>query len=472
MEPDPRARGSAGLRPGGSARGGPRAGGRAGELHERRAGPFGRRSSRARPGRPSSRPPWWSTSSTATCRRRSRRGPARWGRGWWRVWRSWCARAPAASRSGPASRRRSRRCGGPPLDATPRKVAPGPKHSSSSADTAYMAVSRPVLLALLGLVLATATLFAARGANQSAADPVANAVPAPAPTPVTPGPAKQAKDPDAKTLPRDRPAADRPRADKPAAGQARRSGPHGLHAPARRRARRRGPCSSRPQGRGPVLPSGRRRRCGDRRRRGVAARPQARGRVPRRHPEPGQAIAASSADWAWPRLPPSSSWGQGPRGADRGVRRSGTLRQQVGTPDDRARTGRLPPPAGSREGRRSAAALARSAPAAGSRRPTRRTGPSRFIADVIVELGYVDREQRRRRRAGVPPRGQAHRPGAPRLGRALPRAARPRAGRALRARLRGPVASSSPTSRAVNLISPQAARGSTRCRSASTSPAP
>lgn len=80
-----------------------------------------------------------------------------------------------------------------------------------------MAASRPVLLALLGLVLATATLFAARGANQSAADPVANAVPAPAPTPVTPGPAKQAKDPDAKTLPRDRPAADRPRADKPAA---------------------------------------------------------------------------------------------------------------------------------------------------------------------------------------------------------------------------------------------------------------
>ena len=58
-----------------------------------------------------------------------------------------------------------------------------------------MAVSRPLLLAVLGLVLATATLFAARGANQSAAGTASNAVvPAPAPTPVSPGPAKKAKD--------------------------------------------------------------------------------------------------------------------------------------------------------------------------------------------------------------------------------------------------------------------------------------
>jgi len=59
-----------------------------------------------------------------------------------------------------------------------------------------MAVSRPVLLALLGLVLATATLFAARGASQSAADPAPSAVaPALAPTPVAPGAAGKAKDP-------------------------------------------------------------------------------------------------------------------------------------------------------------------------------------------------------------------------------------------------------------------------------------
>jgi len=53
-----------------------------------------------------------------------------------------------------------------------------------------MAVSRPLLLALLGLVLATATLFAARGASQGAADPLSSAVvpaPTPAPTPVSPG---------------------------------------------------------------------------------------------------------------------------------------------------------------------------------------------------------------------------------------------------------------------------------------------
>ena len=53
-----------------------------------------------------------------------------------------------------------------------------------------MAVSRPLLLVLLGLVLATATLFAARGASQGAADPLSSAVvpaPTPAPTPVSPG---------------------------------------------------------------------------------------------------------------------------------------------------------------------------------------------------------------------------------------------------------------------------------------------
>ncbi|MBA3437676.1 MAG: hypothetical protein H0U14_06730 [Thermoleophilaceae bacterium] len=59
-----------------------------------------------------------------------------------------------------------------------------------------MAVSRPLLLALLGLVLATATLFAARGANQSAADSASTAVaPTPAPTPVSPAPVKKANGP-------------------------------------------------------------------------------------------------------------------------------------------------------------------------------------------------------------------------------------------------------------------------------------
>jgi hypothetical protein len=59
-----------------------------------------------------------------------------------------------------------------------------------------MAVSRPLLLALLGLVLATATLFAARGASQSAAGNASNAaVATPAPTPVSPAPPKKAKDP-------------------------------------------------------------------------------------------------------------------------------------------------------------------------------------------------------------------------------------------------------------------------------------
>ncbi len=72
-----------------------------------------------------------------------------------------------------------------------------------------MAVSRPLLLAVLGLVLAAATLFAARGAHQTAANTTSNAVvPAPAPTPVSPGPAEQAKHrarPDSdKDSPRDR----------------------------------------------------------------------------------------------------------------------------------------------------------------------------------------------------------------------------------------------------------------------------
>jgi len=59
-----------------------------------------------------------------------------------------------------------------------------------------MAVSRPLLLALLGLVLAAATLFAARGASQSAADTASSAVVLPpAATPVSPGPGNKAKDP-------------------------------------------------------------------------------------------------------------------------------------------------------------------------------------------------------------------------------------------------------------------------------------
>jgi len=66
-----------------------------------------------------------------------------------------------------------------------------------------MAVSRPLLLALLGLVLATATLFAARGANQTAADTASNPV-VPAPTPVTPGPSRLAKDPAGAAAKRDK----------------------------------------------------------------------------------------------------------------------------------------------------------------------------------------------------------------------------------------------------------------------------
>ncbi len=68
-----------------------------------------------------------------------------------------------------------------------------------------MAVSRPVLLALLGLVLATTTLFAARGANQTVADPASNAVvPAPAPTPISPGVSKKDKAGDDKAKPQAR----------------------------------------------------------------------------------------------------------------------------------------------------------------------------------------------------------------------------------------------------------------------------
>ncbi len=58
-----------------------------------------------------------------------------------------------------------------------------------------MALSRPLLLVLLGLMLATATLFAARGANQSAADTASSPV---VPTPVSPEPAEKAADHNAK----------------------------------------------------------------------------------------------------------------------------------------------------------------------------------------------------------------------------------------------------------------------------------
>lgn len=54
-----------------------------------------------------------------------------------------------------------------------------------------MAVSRPVLLAIIGLVLTTATLFAARDATQSVADTTA----APVAAPPSPAPGQKAKDP-------------------------------------------------------------------------------------------------------------------------------------------------------------------------------------------------------------------------------------------------------------------------------------
>ncbi len=98
-----------------------------------------------------------------------------------------------------------------------------------------MAVSRPLLLALLGLVLATATLFAARGASQSAADPVSNAVvPAPAPTPVSP--AKDPNDPagPASRTDRSRDGSAKPQAkdDPKPAGERAKPAPNGRNAKA------------------------------------------------------------------------------------------------------------------------------------------------------------------------------------------------------------------------------------------------
>jgi len=52
-----------------------------------------------------------------------------------------------------------------------------------------MAVSRPLLLAVLGLLLAAATLVAARGASETAADPATPVVAPVTPTPIAPGPA-------------------------------------------------------------------------------------------------------------------------------------------------------------------------------------------------------------------------------------------------------------------------------------------
>ena len=135
----------------------------------------------------------------------------------------------------------------------------------------------------------------------------------------------------------------------------------------------------------------------------------------------------------------------GARGGDRGQEPQGPpargLHRRAARCASRSRTRdeRGPAP-GPRSGRASAAAaLKPEVDGTGLTPPTRRTGPSRFIADVIVALGLRRPRAGRRGRAGVAPGGQAHRPGADRLGRALARAAGARAGRALRARLRGPV---------------------------------
>lgn len=54
-----------------------------------------------------------------------------------------------------------------------------------------MAVSRPLLLALLGVLLAAATFVAARGASETAAGPATPAATQITPTPISPGPAKK-----------------------------------------------------------------------------------------------------------------------------------------------------------------------------------------------------------------------------------------------------------------------------------------
>lgn len=51
-----------------------------------------------------------------------------------------------------------------------------------------MAVSRPLLLVLMGVLLATASLFAARGARETAAQPAPTSVSTQSVAPVTPGP--------------------------------------------------------------------------------------------------------------------------------------------------------------------------------------------------------------------------------------------------------------------------------------------
>ena len=135
---------------------------------------------------------WWSTSSTATSRRRSRAGPRSAARASSTGSRCWSARAPAASRSGPAARPRSTPCAAP--SSKPRLVHP-PRSKRAADACRYaraMAVSRPFLLALLGVALLGATFFAVNErpeqrcptdrALRAPEKPAEQAAPAPAPT--------------------------------------------------------------------------------------------------------------------------------------------------------------------------------------------------------------------------------------------------------------------------------------------------
>ncbi len=82
-----------------------------------------------------------------------------------------------------------------------------------------MALSRPVLLALVGVLLATATLFAARGARETAADPAPSPVNAQSAVPVTPAPVGEGRSssrPDAGTRETGKAREDAPRAEQTA----------------------------------------------------------------------------------------------------------------------------------------------------------------------------------------------------------------------------------------------------------------
>ena len=125
----------------------------------------------------------------------------------------------------------------------------------------------------------------------------------------------------------------------------------------------------------------------------------------------------------------------------------------------------LPSPTGRR--RRPRRPLSRRPPRTAITRPLKRNGGPRFLTDVIVELGFADRERVEAAVEAARAGGEHARGGPARAGRAHGRPARPGGRRAPRPRPPRPDASSRSTWRAANLISSaggQALRGACRSR--------